>query len=255
MSSLTRMLSVLDLFSKEHTALTAEQIAEQLSLSRTTCYRYIAELMHAGLLVSQRGVYGLGPRIIQLDHRIRQSDPLINAAEAPLAEAARVTCATGLLAAIYNDQIINIHQTLPGARHSLRYSRGEAVPTFRSSSSKVILAHLKTARRKRIWTAHRDEADVQALGADWPAFEALMQTIRTNGYWVSRQELELDAVGLAVPVFFGDGELAGSMTLIFEPAHFARFQEPALAALLQDCARDVMQRLAEMPSAHDASIA
>ena len=75
MSSLTRMLSVLDLFSRDHMALTAEQIAEELKLTRTTSYRYIGELMQAGLLVSTMGVYTLGPRIIQLDYRIRESDP------------------------------------------------------------------------------------------------------------------------------------------------------------------------------------
>jgi DNA-binding IclR family transcriptional regulator len=245
MSSLTRMLSVLDLFSREHTALTADQIAEQLDLSRTTCYRYIAELMHAGLLVSNGGVYGLGPRIIQLDFRIRQSDPLINTAEPILAEVARMTFSEGLLASIYNDQIINIHQTSSGARDDLRYSRGKAVPTFRSCSSKVILANLKPAKLKRIWNAHKDEEDVQQLGQDWAAFSGQMERIRKNRYWISQQEIEEGAVGLAAPVFFTPGEIAGSMTLIFHPEHFERFRPEALGQLLLASAQQVSATLAE----------
>ena len=244
MSSLTRMLSVLDLFSKEHTALTADQLAEQLDLSRTTCYRYIAELMRAGLLVSNAGVYGLGPRIIQFDYRIRQADPLINAGAGLLAEVAQVTYSMGLLASMYNDQIVNIHQTAPLARTHLRYSRGQPVPTFRSCSSKVILANLKTARLKRIWAAHQGEADVQALGAGWEAFSSRMETIRRNRYWVSRQEIEPGAVGIAVPVFFAPGDVAGSMTLIFHPDHFDLFKEEELGTMLLRTAKSMEAALA-----------
>ncbi|MCA6215560.1 helix-turn-helix domain-containing protein [Ideonella sp. B7] len=245
MSSLTRMLSVLDLFTKENTALTADQIADQLHLARTTCYRYIAELMHAGLLVSNAGTYGLGPRIIQFDYRIRESDPLINSADEVLSEVAQMTYSMGLLASMYNDQIINIHQTAPVARTDLLYGRGQAVPTFRSCSSKVILAHLRGSRLKRIWNSHQQEPDVQALGGDWPAFAALMEAIRRNGYWVSRQEVETGAVGIAAPVFFPTGEIAGSMTLIFHPDHYERFKEEELGRLLLQSAQQVTARLAQ----------
>lgn len=243
------MLSVLDLFSREHTALTAERIADQLGLSRTTCYRYIAELMHAGLLVSNGGVYTLGPRIIQFDYRIRQVDPLINAAQEVLAEVATMTFSTGLLASMYHDQIINIHQTASAAWDDLRYSRGKAVPTFRSSSSKVILAHLKSARLKRLWSSHQQDEDVRVLGPDWPAFQRALEQIRLNGYWVSREELEADAVGIAAPVFFPAGDVAGSMTLIFHRSHFERFQEGALGRLLQDAAAQATHRMETMPLA------
>lgn len=243
MSSLTRMLSVLDLFSKEHTALTADEIAAQLDLTRTTCYRYIAELMHAGLLVSNSGIYALGPRIIQFDRRIRQSDPLINAAANILAEVSKMTYSIGLLASMYNDQIINIHQTAPLEKDDLRYSRGEAVPTFRSCSSKVILANLKASRLKRIWSAHQHEPDVQAQGPDWHHFSDRMEAIRRNGYWISKQEIEPGAVGLAAPVFFSPGEVAGSMTLIFTHEHFARFHEAELGRLLLDAARQASTAL------------
>lgn len=243
MSSLTRMLSVLDLFSKEHTTLSADQIAEQLDLTRTTCYRYIAELMQAGLLVSSAGVYGLGPRIIQFDYRIRETDPLINCADNILSELARTTHSMGLLASMYNDQIINIYQTASEDRAQLQYGRGQAVPTFRSSSSKVIIANLKPARLKRLWTGHHTDPDVQVLGADWPAFSASMERIRKNGYWVSRNEIEAGAVGVAAPVFFGPGEVAGSMTLIFHPEHFERFREEKIGQLLLSSAAKAGEHL------------
>ncbi|MFC6947214.1 hypothetical protein ACFQI9_21485 [Paraburkholderia dipogonis] len=41
--------------------MTAEAIAEHMSFSRTTCYRYVRELANVGLLVSHNGVYSLAP--------------------------------------------------------------------------------------------------------------------------------------------------------------------------------------------------
>lgn len=243
MSSLTRMLSVLDLFSKDHTALTADKIAEELDLTRTTCYRYIGELMHAGLLVSNGGVYSLGPRIIQLDYRIRESDPLLNAAVDTVAELTQSTGATGLLATLYNDQIINIHQETNRGKPSLTYSRGKAVPTFRSASSKVILAHLKPARLKRIWTARQHEPDAVALGENWDDFWSHLQAIKAQGYWVSHGELDPGAEGIAVPILFADGEVAGSMTLVFSNRNFGLYNVQAVGEMMLEAAARVAARL------------
>lgn len=241
-SSLARMLCVLDLFSREATALSADEIAAELGLARTTCYRYIRELMRAGLLVSDAGLYGLGPRIIQLDQRIRQADPLLNAGQPVLARLVERTGAVGVLATLSNGQIIHIHQE-GGQESSLAYSRGTTVPIFRSATSKVILANLKPARLKRLWDAHRESADVCAIGAGWDAFLSHMQAIRRQGYWVSHGELTPSVVGIAAPVLRADGAVLGSVALVFQTLNFELFAEPALGALLIQAAADIRQGL------------
>ncbi|GJI90399.1 IclR family transcriptional regulator [Rugamonas sp. R1(2021)] len=233
------MLSILGLFSKEHTALTADTIADELKLTRTTCYRYIKELMEVGLLVSNMGAYGLGPRIIQLDYQIRETDPLLNIGRDVLAELVASTGGIGLLATIYDSQIINIHQEGDDRELALTYSRGKAVPTFRSASSKVILAHLKQARLKRIWKMHQHEADVGAIGPDWESFKVHMQTIKDHGYWVSHGELDYGVDGVAAPILYRDGTVAGSMTLVFSHERFCLYNEVFLGQLVMGAATRV----------------
>ncbi len=249
MSSLTRMLSILDLFSKEHTDLTADAIADELQLARTTCYRYIKELMQAGLLVSNMGYYGLGPRIIQLDYQIRETDPLLNIGRDILAELVAGTGGIGLLATIYDSQIINIHQEGDDRELALTYSRGKAVPTFRSASSKVILAHLKLARLKRLWKTHQGEADVLAIGPDWESFNGYMQAIKRQGYWVSHGELDPGINGVAAPVLYRDGTIAGSMTLVFNQSRFCLYNEDFLGRLVAEAAA----RVGALLPAHQAA--
>lgn len=245
MSSLTRMLSVLDLFSRQHTTMTAEQIAEALDLTRTTCYRYTRELGHAGLLVSDGGRFMLGPRIIELDHRIIESDPLLNAGRPVVSSLASSLGATGLLSTSYDDKIINVfeHQ---GALvpPTLSFGRGTTMPVFRSATSKVILASMSRSRLKRIWKERQLDAGCRAIGEDWLSFWKALQAIKRQGYWTSTGELDAGLTGIAAPIFFATGEVAGSLSLVFAAEEFKLYETALLGARLLGAASQISRTLA-----------
>ena len=238
------MLSVLDLFSRDHTTMTAEQIAEALSLTRTTCYRYTRELTHAGLLVSHGGQFMLGPRIIELDHRMLDSDPLINAGGPVVSAMADAMGATGLLTASYDDHVVNVfaHNGSPRPL-PLSFGRGTTMPMFRSSTSKVLLAMMSRGRLRRLWERHELEPDCLAIGADWKVFWRTLQEIRHLGHAASYGELNTGLAGISAPVTFNGGEVAGCMSLIFLREDFDRFDVQLLGARLRVAADDVSHRL------------
>lgn len=244
------MLSVLDLFSRAHTTMTAEQIAEALELTRTTCYRYTRELVHAGLLVSDGGHFMLGPRIIELDHKIIESDPLLNAGRSVVSALATSLGATGLLSTSYDDRIINVFQH-QGALvpPTLSFGRGTTMPIFRSSTSKVILASMSRSRLKRLWEHHQHEPDCRAIGEDWLSFWKALQLIKRHGYWTSAGELDSGAAGVAAPIFFATGEVAGCMSLVFSAEEFKLYETALLGARLLGAAAQVSKLLAnELPT-------
>jgi DNA-binding IclR family transcriptional regulator len=238
------MLSVLDLFSRDHTTMTAEQIADALSLTRTTCYRYTRELTQAGLLVSLGGRFMLGPRIIELDHRMRGSDPLINAGGPVVSALADAMGATGLLTASYNDHVVNVFAHAGSPRPlPLSFGRGTTMPLFRSSTSRMLLAMMSRGRLRRIWERHEDEPDCRAIGQDWLTFWRTLQDIHQQGYAASYGELNGELAGISVPVTFNGGELAGCMSLVFLREDFERFDVQLLGARLGVAAADVSRRL------------
>lgn len=240
------MLSVLDLFSREHTTMTAEQIAESLGLTRTTCYRYTRELAHAGLLVSDGGQFMLGPRIIELDHRIIQSDPLLNAGRPIVAALADSLGATGLLTTCYDDRIINVFQHEASAtRLPVSFGRGTTMPLFRSSTSKAILASMSRSRLKRLWKEHQDEADCQAIGADWLSFWKSLQAIKRRGLCVSTGELDPGMSGISSPILFGTGEVAGCLSAVFAAEDFKVYDPELLGARLRSAAGQISRALAK----------
>jgi DNA-binding IclR family transcriptional regulator len=91
-SGMARVLAILDVFSRERSSWSPEEINQALGYSRPTGYRYVKELVGAGLLQkTSAGRYSLGPRIIELDYEIRQSDPILIASTNIMAELAAQT--------------------------------------------------------------------------------------------------------------------------------------------------------------------
>lgn len=250
------MLSVLDLFSRDHTTMTAEQIADALSLTRTTCYRYTRELTQAGLLVSHAGQFRLGPRIIELDYRMLGSDPLINVGGPVISALADAMGATGLLTASYSDHVVNVFAHTGSPRPlPLSFGRGTTMPMFRSSTSKVLLAMMSRGRLRRVWERHEHDPDCRAIGADWKDFWRKLQEIRQAGYVASYGELNVELAGISAPVSFNDGEVAGCMSLIFLREVFDRFDVQLLGARLCVAAADVSRSLVPLdaPVASEAA--
>ena len=110
-SSLSRMLSVLDLFSDQRLHWNAEDISEQLDVSLPTSYRYLKTLSDAGLL--QRGanaMFTLGPRIIVLDHYIRQADPVLQCGIPLMKELVLQTGFDCVVSCLRGDQLLDTYR-------------------------------------------------------------------------------------------------------------------------------------------------
>lgn len=247
MSSLTRMLAVLDLFNGAQGALDADQIASGLGLTRTTGYRYLRELVQAGLLANNAGNYSLGARIIHFDYLIRQSDPLLQLGLAPLRGLVAETGGKGLLASLFDDKIVNIHEE-PGERAmTLSFGRGQLLPTFRSATSRAIISVLPRQRLKRICTRHEDDPDLRALAADWKGLLRFLRIINEQGYVVSRGELDADYIGIAAPIVMPDKRpvsgTISSVTLIFHREHYALFDERTLGRKLAEAGHAIAGKL------------
>ena len=120
------------------------------------------------------------------------------------------------------------------------------MPIFRSSTSKVILASMSRGRLKRLWKNHQEEPQCRALGADWLSFWKSLQAIKRQGYWTSVGELDAGLAGLAAPILYGTGEVAGSMSLVFALEEFRNYDIDLLGARLRGAAQQVSRTLSEL---------
>lgn len=243
-SSLARMLSVLDLFSDQRLHWSAEDISEALGVSLPTSYRYVKTLGDAGLL--RRGPdaqFTLGPRIVVLDHYIRQADPVLQRGIPFMRELVNQTGFDCVVSSLYGDQLLDTHREYGSMPADLSYGRGRPRPLFLGGAAKVILAGLPTPQLHRLLDSHRDEVAAAGLPTDWPAFRRYYSQIRKDGCYFSNGELEPQLAALAVPLHDADGSVIGALSLVTTVQRMAVIDLDKLTPLIQRAAQEIAARL------------
>ncbi|AUO47306.1 IclR family transcriptional regulator [Pseudomonas ogarae] len=239
MSSLNKMLSILDFFSIEKSTWSPDELIAEAGLSRPTGYRYLKELCDSGLLRRAQSGYSLGPRIVEMDYYIRQSDRLLISCRPVMNRLAQETGCDILLASIYGVRILAVHQEQGELSSPVAYGRGRPMPLFRGGGSKVILAALSPARQKRLYASHTAEITEAGLGQTWKAFRAHMLKIQQDGHVISVGELDSNAAGVAVPLYSGTSLEPAALILVTTRSRFALVDQARLIELLKNSARQI----------------
>lgn len=243
-SSLARMLGVLDLFSEQHLQWSADAISEALHVSLPTGYRYVRMLAEAGLLQrTSDSQYTLGPRIIVMDHLIRQGDPILQHALPFMKELVAHTGLDCVVSGLFGQQVLDTHRELGSAPASLSYGRGRPRPLFLGAAPKVILAGFSPAQLHKVLDTHVDEAAAAGLPTDWPAFRRYFARIRKAGFYFSNGELEANLAAVAAPLYQADGSILGAISLVTSVQRMAVIDTSKLTQLVQRAALDITARL------------
>lgn len=245
MSSLARMLAILDLFSGETPSWTVEAIAQHMGYTVPTAYRYVRELCDTGLLRREGGPQVvLGPRAIELDYQIRLADPLLNAGRDELRELAQEAGCDVVLATECGGRIVTIHHEFGSEDCHPSYGRGRRMPLFRGATSKCLLAHLPRPQLRKLYQANLAEAQASDFSRDWDALLAGLRDIRRQGYATTAGELDSFLAGIAAPLLCPSRHIVASLAFVMSRKRFGLIDVSRSVARLQQCADAVASRLA-----------
>jgi len=216
MSSLVRLLSILDLYSEAAPIWTLEEIIAETGFSRSTAYRYVKELCESGLLMAiGNGAHVLGPRVIEFDRQIRNCDPLLMAAHKVLPSLEKYFGDhVLLLCSLYGDKVLSIHQQPQNTELHVSYTRGRPMPLFYGATAKVILAHLPERKLVKLFLGRRLEISKAGLGSEWEDFKLTLQKLRDAGYSETHGEVDKGMIGVGVAIFAPDKHVIGSLSLV-----------------------------------------
>jgi DNA-binding IclR family transcriptional regulator len=237
------MLSVLDLIEDSDGPLSSDAMLRRLGYTRSTLYRYLKILSASGLITSlPDSGYGFGPRIAELDYRMRNNDPLILASRPVMAELVATTPGIALLCRRYRDKVLCVHQERGSAAFSSTYERGRARPLSRGAASRIILANLPPRTVARLY---QDAPQTFApLGDTLPAVKAALKRIRQRGWDVTRGQVTRGVTGIAAPVFDGRGAVLGSLSVTIGQSRMLPAEINAIADRVVFCARIVTKAVA-----------
>lgn len=247
MTSLGRMLSILKMFGPDSLAIEVEDIAQKMSLSRATAYRYVKELCDSGLLTRADGLYTLGPRIIELDWMMRLYDPLIHSGRELMANFSKATGLTVYLSVYFDGHIINTHIEAAKEKHGFTFGRGRPLPLFKGAQSKVLVSFQKPHRLKKIYEEFISQDP--ELDLSWKEFSGETKKIRKNGYCQTHDELNLGLTGIAAPIIDNENldEIRGSIAIVGSTAGFELFDQAALIERLQQMTRTIASSAHQLP--------
>jgi DNA-binding IclR family transcriptional regulator len=246
-SSLVRMLSVLDLFSESRYTLTAEEIVDALSISRPTGYRYVRILLDANLLQpAGSATYVLGPKIITLDHYIRSADPVLQAARPLIQTLAAQTGFDCIISGWFGNQVLDTHREYGAAPMDLPlYDRGRPRPLFAGSAPKLILASLPSVQLRKVFDNHRPEILAAGLPGEWPAFRKYYATIRRAGCYLSMGEADPRYVSVGAPIVHPNDRHWSTLTVVFDSSRLRIVDAGKLTDLAIETAQNISARIAQ----------
>jgi DNA-binding IclR family transcriptional regulator len=229
--SFEKILQVLDILEDSSTGLSFDEIHGQLDAPRSTLYRYLKALTDAGLIASlPNSGYTLGPRIAELDYKMRTLDPLVVASRPVMAELVQSTPAVALLCRLYRNSVLCVHQESHPAAMRSNYERGRSRPLLQGAASRVILAYMAPRTIARLYAEQADQFKAADLGDSLAAVKAFLRKIRQRGWESVEGQVTPGATGVAAPIFDGRGHIVGSLSITLsririDPDEVARIAE------------------------------
>lgn len=245
MASQDKMLALLDAFSVEAPAWSADELAARFELPPSTCYRYLKSLHRAGLLARVgSGSYVVGPRVLALDRISRLSDPVYSVGSPVVAALSRKTRFSALLSVLYSDSVMCVQQVATEDAPPGLFGRGQQRPLVAGATANVILAWLPPHQLRSVFQKQRESIVAAGLGPDWDSLRAQLAAIRAEGYSFSSGEYRPGIAGLAAPLFNKDGEVLGSIALATSTRSGRLKEFKALAPALMKAAAEISRGIA-----------
>lgn len=244
MSSLEKMLSLLDVFTPVAPVWTTDDLMRYLGSPRSTCYRYLKVLHNAGLLARvANGSYVLGPRILELDRTTRLCDPIYVVGTSIIQRLTEQTGYSSLLCILFSDSVMCVQQALGADAPPQLFSRGQRRPLVEGASAKIILAHLPMHQLRGLYAEHRKIIASTGLGSDWSRFKKALKQIRSDGYCRTAGEYNPGIISIAVPLFNRAGEVLGSLAMVASIDHSDMDDFRALTPTVIQAGLDISQRI------------
>jgi DNA-binding IclR family transcriptional regulator len=252
--SFEKILQVLDILEGSSTGLMFDEIHARLDAPRSTLYRYLKALTDAGLVASLPNTgYSLGPRIAELDYKMRTTDPLVVASRPVMAELVHGTPAVALLCRLYRNNVLCIHQeSHPDAMRS-NYDRGRSRPLLRGAASRVILAHLSPRAIAKLYEEQPDEFREAELGATLLEVRAGLKKIRQRGWDAVEGQVTPGATGIAAPIFDSGDLVIGSLSITLGRVRLEAADIQRLAERVSFCAGIITNALKQQSAAPQLS--
>lgn len=252
MSTVTKALDLLDLFTRTDPQAGLSELARKAGLNKATCHRLLGDLMAAGLVeqVGPAREYRLGPAVLRLAALREAAVPMQAAARPELDRLAEATGETAHLSMLVGGRLRALAFAY-SARHVTRVMMSDAdeLPFHATASGVAVLGAMPAAARDAV-LAGPLPALTPLTETDPAGIRARAAAARAEGHAESLGGLQADVHSLAVPLFGAEGTCLGALAVA---APVGRMDPARVLPLLMQAAARITTQWGGQPPADIAA--
>lgn len=211
--SVDRAMAVMEILGREGWAGVTE-IAGELGTHKSTVFRLLATLERRGMVEQHPSTqkYRLGFTVVRLAAAVRSSLDLTGAARPVCEQLSRDTAETVHLAVLEANEVVHIYEVNLSSQMVSVNWLGRHTSLHATSSGKVFLAHLPPRVREEILEGPLERLTPATI-TDPDLLRAQFETIRSQGYGHTVEELEEGLNAVAAPIRGADGSVIACVSV------------------------------------------
>ena len=213
--ALAQGLAALGLFSRARPALTAPEIAQSLSLSRSTVFRLLHTLQSLGYLVrADDRLYRLGPALLNRGFAYLASLDLVEVAQKELLALRDETGNATQLAVLEGAEVLYLARCLATRALTSNVAVGTRLPAHATAMGRVLLMEMPEEAVRALFTGRRLARFTDATPTALPNLLDVLARDRARGHVLSRSSFEPGVDMLALPVRNAEGRIEAAISLV-----------------------------------------
>lgn len=221
---LEKGLAIMEAFGIAKGPLTLTQAAEITGHTKAAVRRSLLTLCKLGYAAQDGRQFRLAPRALRLGHAYVASDPLTKVAQPILEMTSERTRESASIAVLDAQDAVFVARSTHRRSLSSGLGVGVRLPAYASATGRVLLSEkspkevefMLNRMSRPALTPHTRTAMTQIMKE--------IARVRTHGYAISDEELEIGLRSIAVPIRTGRGELIAAMSLSVATSRMTREQ-------------------------------
>ena len=214
------------------------EIAREMKLSPTIVQRLANTLSHSGFIeqVPETRRYRLGYRAMLLGGSMMAEDRLMASAINELALLADKHLLNGYLGVLRDNKVIYLHTVQSSGPVVVRISVGSQVNAHSTALGKVLLSGLDNSAVKAVLGKAPYAQFTPNTLTQWSALSSELETVRSNGFAVSREENINGVVSFGAIIRDGSGKSVAALSAACLSSDRPKAEWPQLIQLVLDAA-------------------
>ncbi len=218
-AGLEKGLAVIECFDADHSRLNASQVAQRCGLTRTAARRYLLTLQHLGFIQGDGRLFWLTPRVLRLGQAYLESARLPRVVQPYLQRVTAGTQENAYVSVLDGNDIVYVARNGSNRAMNIGYVLGARVKAEVTAAGMLLLA-MRDPSWLDAWLAtHQLSVYTPFTISSKERLKLELARVRTQGWALSEQQLDLNFRGIAVPLRDRHGQVQAALSVTIPMGH------------------------------------